>query len=194
MKAPALFLDRDGVINVDRGYVYEKSEFEFIDGIFDLCRTATDLGYSIFVITNQSGIGRGYYAEEDFRSLTEWMLDVFANADIHVDKVYFCPFHPHSGLRRYRRDSPLRKPRPGMILQAAAEFDVDLPASVLVGDKESDVRAGVAAGVGCNLLFAPGGAPDPDATVATAVIRSHAEAGAFLRESSPPTRVSSMGA
>ena len=181
MSVPALFLDRDGVINVDHGYVYRRSEFQFVDGIFDLCRAARDLGYSIFVVTNQSGIGRGYYTERDFRSLTEWMLEVCAKAGVRIDKVYCCPFHPQAVTERYRRDSPLRKPAPGMILQAAAEFDVDLPMSVLIGDKETDVRAGVAAGVGCNLLLAPSRAPAPESTAATAVVGSLADALVFLR-------------
>ena len=181
MNVPALFLDRDGVVNVDRGYVYKQSEFEFIDGFFDLCRTARNLGYSIFVVTNQSGIGRGYYTEEDFLSLTSWMCEVCSNAGAHIDKVYYCPFHPEASLRKYRRNSSFRKPGPAMILQAAAEFDVDLSTSLLIGDKESDIRAAVAAGVRCNLLLVPDGTPRPDATAATAVIRRHAEALHFLR-------------
>lgn len=142
----ALFLDRDGVINVDRGYVYKQEDFEFIDGIFEFCRCAKQLGYLIFVITNQSGIGRGYYTDHDFRSLSDWMCGVFKEQGVYIEKIYYCPSRPEE-------NSPDRKPMPGMILRAAEEFDIDLAMSVLVGDKNSDIQAGIAAGVGVNLLY-----------------------------------------
>jgi len=154
-RRPALFLDRDGVINVDRAYVHRVEDFEFIDGIFDLCREAKLRDYLIFVVTNQAGIARGYYTEGDFQRLTQWMCDQFVAAGAFIDKVYFCPFHAEHGVGKYRIDSPLRKPAPGMILQAAHEYDVDLSRSVLVGDMDTDIEAGVAAGVGCNLLYRP---------------------------------------
>jgi len=150
---PALFLDRDGVINVDHNYVFRPAEFEFIDGIFELCRTAQGLGYLLIVITNQAGIGRGYYSEADFHLLTDWMCDAFAREDVTIDGVYFCPYHPEHGVGEYKIDSPCRKPAPGMLLQAAKELDIDLRRSVLIGDKESDIQAGMAAGVGLNLLY-----------------------------------------
>lgn len=174
---PALFLDRDGVINVDHAYVCSQDQFEFIDGIFELCRHARELGYLIFVITNQAGIGRGYYTERDFLEITEWMLGVFEAKGGAIDKVYFCPFHPESGIGKYKVDSPFRKPGPGMILQAAEEFGVDLKGSVLVGDKESDIMAGLAAGIGCNLLFNRcADKSRPDGTLATSVIGKLADA------------------
>lgn len=151
----ALFLDRDGVINVDHRYVYKREDFVFIDGIFDLCRSAKNLGYLIIIVTNQAGIGRGYYTEQNFINLTEWMREVFRTHAIVIDEVYFCPYHPVFGTGQYKVESACRKPAPGMILQAALEFDIDLERSVLVGDKESDVKAGVAAGVGCNILYLP---------------------------------------
>lgn len=153
--APALFLDRDGVINVDHAYVHRQEDFQFIDGIFDLCRHAHGAGYRLFVITNQAGIARGYYSEDDFHRLTAWMCERFAAERAPLDKVYYCPYHAEHGIGRYRQDSPLRKPRPGMILQAVEEFGVDLARSVLVGDMATDIQAGEAAGVGLNLLFRP---------------------------------------
>ena len=105
------------------------------------------------MITNQAGIARGYYSEEDFLRLTQWMCERFAAEGAAIDKVYFCPFHPEHGIGRYKLDSPFRKPGPGMILQAADEFGVDLAASVLVGDMPTDIQAGIAAGVGSNLLY-----------------------------------------
>ena len=150
---PALFLDRDGVININHGYVCRPEEFEFIDGIFELCRTAQGLRYLLIVITNQAGIGRGYYSEADFHLLTDWMRDVFAREGVTIDGVYFCPYHPEHGVGDYKIESPCRKPAPGMLLQAAKEFEIDLSRSILIGDKESDIQAGMAAGVGLNLLY-----------------------------------------
>lgn len=157
----ALFLDRDGVINVDHAYVYRQEEFEFIDGIFELVRRARGAGYRVFVITNQAGIARGYYSEDDFHRLTAWMQDVFAVEGAPIDQVYYCPYHAEHGLGRYKIDSPLRKPRPGMILQAADEHGIDLARSLLVGDMATDIQAGEAAGVGRNLLFRPHEPPAP---------------------------------
>jgi D-glycero-D-manno-heptose 1,7-bisphosphate phosphatase len=155
---PALFLDRDGVVNVDHGYVCRPEDFQFIDGIFDLCRAAQRQGYLIVVITNQAGIGRGYYSEADFAALTAWMVERFAAEGITIDGVYFCPFHPEHGVGPYKADAPCRKPNPGMILQAAEEHGIDLARSMLVGDKPSDIQAGVAAGVGRLFLYRPAGA------------------------------------
>lgn len=182
---PALFLDRDGVINIDHAYVCKPDNFEFTDGIFALCRTAKRLGYLIFVVTNQAGIGRGYYTEQDFLKLTEWMCEVFKTKGVVIDKVYFCPSHPEHGVGKYRVDSPYRKPGPGMILQAAEEFDVDLARSVVVGDKETDVQAGVAAGAGCNLLYVPSGSGDPINTAALAVVNELVDVGKFLVSGHP---------
>lgn len=179
--SPALFLDRDGVINLDRGYVYKQEDFEFIEGIFGLCRTAKQLGYLVFVVTNQAGIGRGYYTEQDFLKLTDWMCGVFREKSVVIDNVYFCPYHPEHGIGQYKVDSPYRKPGPGMILQAAEEFNADLARSVLVGDKETDIQAGIAAGVGCNLLFSSSGLDNSIKTSASAVISSLSQVEPFLR-------------
>jgi D-glycero-D-manno-heptose 1,7-bisphosphate phosphatase len=149
----ALFLDRDGVINVNHGYVHSKENFDFIDGIFDLVRAARAAGYLVLVVTNQAGIGRGYYSEEQFHALTDWMCGEFDRQGAAVDKVYFSPYHPTAGIGVYRQDEETRKPRPGMILKAEQEFNLSLPNSVLVGDKSSDIQAGIAAGVGMNVLF-----------------------------------------
>lgn len=178
---PALFLDRDGVINVDHGYVCKREEFEFIGGIFDLCRTAKRLGYAVFVVTNQAGIGRGYYTERDFLELTDWMCGVFREEGVGIDKVYFCPFHPVHGVGPYKVESSDRKPGPGMILQAAGEFGVNLTRSVLVGDKETDIQAGIAAGVGCNLLYCPPNSGHHEYSAANAVIGDLAHVAAVLR-------------
>lgn len=144
----ALFLDRDGIINVDKDYVYRVEDFEFINGIFELAAAARHQGYLIVVITNQSGIGRGLYTEEDFNHLTRWMTAEFAKREIAIAGVYYCPFHPQAGTGIYKRDSFDRKPNPGMILRARDELDLDLANSALIGDKLSDMEAGQVAGVG----------------------------------------------
>lgn len=153
MRQPALLLDRDGVINVDHGYVHHCDRFEFIDGIFELCRAAAANGYRLIVVTNQAGIGRGYYSEHQFHRLTAWMCDRFLKEGAPIDKVYFSPFHPTKGVGKYKKDDISRKPRPGRILLAQRDFDLDLANSILIGDKATDIEAGVAASVGTNILF-----------------------------------------
>lgn len=150
----ALFLDRDGVVNVDGHYIHKPEEFHFIEGIFELCRVAMDRGYLLIIVTNQSGIARGMYTEEDFLQLNDWMCSQFYEQGILINKVYFCPYHPEKGIGRYKRDSYDRKPNPGMLIKAEDEFGLDLSNSIIVGDKESDMEAGRRAGVGKLLLFA----------------------------------------
>ncbi len=148
----ALFLDRDGIVNHDDGYTHRIEQFRFRDGIFELVRGARRLGYAVVIVTNQAGIGRGYYGEEDFQRLTAWMLGQFRARDADIDRVYHCPDHPEHGIGVYRRDSPWRKPAPGMLLQAASDLALDLAASVLVGDSETDIEAGRRAGLRCTIL------------------------------------------
>jgi D-glycero-D-manno-heptose 1,7-bisphosphate phosphatase len=144
----ALFLDRDGVINVEKNYVYRIEDFEFLPGIFELCALARHLGFLLVVITNQAGIGRGLYSEADFQQLTSWMLAQFQARGIAIEHVYHCPYHPTAGVGEYRQESFDRKPNPGMILKARRDFDLDLSRCVLIGDKDSDIEAGRAAGIG----------------------------------------------
>lgn len=149
----ALFLDRDGVINVDHGYVHQVEEFEFMPGIFALCRRFQAEGYAIFVITNQTGIGRGFYQESDFNTLTQWMLAQFKQKGITISAVYHCPHHPTEALGDFLKHCECRKPQPGMILQAATEWLLDLEQSVFIGDKQSDMQAAANAGVGRKVLL-----------------------------------------
>ena len=153
----ALFLDRDGVINIDHGYVYRREQFEFVDGVFELCRKAVELKYLVFVVTNQAGIGRGHFTEKQFHELTDWMCQEFLARGAKIERVYFCPFHPEHGVGDYKQESIFRNPGPGMILEAARDYALDLAGSVLVGDQETDIAAGLAAGVGCNVLYGPRG-------------------------------------
>ena len=148
MKHKALFLDRDGVINVEKDYLYKIEDFEFIDGIIELCKHYQSLNYLIFVVTNQSGIARGYYSEEDFAKLSEWMKAEFLKYGVDIKKVYHCPHHPSiSG------ECSCRKPKPGMLLEAKSEFDLDMNNSLLIGDKERDIEAALNAGVNESYLF-----------------------------------------
>ncbi len=156
----ALFLDRDGVINVEKNYVHRIEDFEFMPGIFELCHAARDRGLALVVVTNQAGIGRGYYTEAEYQRLTAWMLGEFRARGINLDAVYHCPYHPTAGIGDYRRESFDRKPNPGMLLKARDALGLDLPRSVLIGDKASDIAAGRAAGVG-HLLLLGESAVDP---------------------------------
>lgn len=160
---PALFLDRDGVINIDHGHVGTIDRWDFMPGIFELGRAASALGLMLVVVTNQAGIGRGLYSEADFHTLTNWMKDEFRTAGIVIADVYFCPYHPTEGIGEYRRHSEDRKPGPGMLLRAAREHGIDLGRSTFLGDSETDMIAGRTAGVGRLILLSR-----HDAGVATA--------------------------
>ncbi|MDI1298253.1 D-glycero-beta-D-manno-heptose 1,7-bisphosphate 7-phosphatase [Methylotenera sp.] len=150
---PALFLDRDGVINVDVGYLHKPEDCIFVEGIFDLVKRANALGYKVIVVTNQAGIARGYYTETQFLDFSAWMKNEFSRNYAHIDEIYFCPHHPVHGLDKYHTQCDCRKPAPGMFLEAQAAFNIDMQASVMVGDNISDLEAAIAAGVGLSNLF-----------------------------------------
>lgn len=143
----ALFLDRDGVINEEVGYLHRPTQVQFVTGIFSLCRTAAALKYRIIVVTNQSGIARGYYTEDDYFQLTTWMREQMAREGVTFDAVYHCPFHPEHGIGKYKREHEDRKPGIGMLLRGALEFGLELGECVLVGDRCSDIAAANAAGL-----------------------------------------------
>lgn len=150
---PALFLDRDGVVNVDYGHVQNPADFRFVDGIAELCIAANKAGYLTVIVTNQAGIARGYYSELQMSALHDWMRQEIGKKGAVIDAIYHCPFHPEAVIEELRADSYNRKPNPGMILQAAAELQIDLENSILVGDKETDIEAGMRAGVGKLILL-----------------------------------------
>ncbi|HEB9324515.1 TPA: D-glycero-alpha-D-manno-heptose-1,7-bisphosphate 7-phosphatase [Campylobacter jejuni] len=143
MKTKALFLDRDGVINIDKKYVYKIEDFEFCDGIFELCRYFLAKNYLLFIATNQSGIARGYYKESDFLKLCDYMLKEFVKQDIKIDKIYHCP---------HLEGCECRKPKAGMFLKAKDEFDLDMKNSIFIGDNLSDMQAGLNADIGTLIL------------------------------------------
>jgi D-glycero-D-manno-heptose 1,7-bisphosphate phosphatase len=150
-----LILDRDGVINVDSGYVHRIEDCRFIDGIFSMTAAFAARDFAIVIATNQSGIGRGFYAEADFAEVMGWMRGEFARHGVTIAAVYHAADHPTEGIGDYRRDTPWRKPGPGMVLQAAADLSLDLARSWLVGDKPDDMAAGRAAGVGTLVRYDP---------------------------------------
>ena len=162
----ALFLDRDGVINIEKNYLHKIDDFEFIDGIFELCQKYQELGYLIVVVTNQSGIARGYYSEADFAVLTAWMIDAFKERGIDITAVYHCPHHPDiSG------SCTCRKPEPGMFLEAAEKYEIDLGHSILVGDSERDITAAHRVGLKETYLLSE----EAQKSEATKIIRSLSE-------------------
>ncbi len=149
----ALFLDRDGVINHDNAYVHKKEDFHFLNGIFELVKEAKDKNYLIIIVTNQAGIGRGLYSENDFINLMDWVKKKFIENNAVIDDIYFCPYHASQGKGFYKKDSYMRKPNPGMIHMAAKKHNINLNDSIMIGNNISDVEAGHNAGVGTNILL-----------------------------------------
>jgi D-glycero-D-manno-heptose 1,7-bisphosphate phosphatase len=150
----ALFLDRDGVINHEVGYLHHPADVRWVDCIVPLCLTAQSLGYKLVVVTNQSGIARGYYTEQDFEDLMFWMRTELLRNGVTLDAVYHCPYHPEHGVGEYKREHEDRKPGPGMILRAARDLSLDLTQSILIGDRCSDIAAANAAGLRQAFLLA----------------------------------------
>ncbi|MDA7441017.1 D-glycero-beta-D-manno-heptose 1,7-bisphosphate 7-phosphatase [Candidatus Pseudothioglobus singularis] len=149
MSIKTIFLDRDGVINKEVRYLFKISNFEFIHGIFDSCLYFQKLGYKIIVITNQSGIARGYYNENDFSHLNDWMLSKFKERKVNILDVFHCPHEPKLGC-------DCRKPRPGMFLNAQKKYDINMKKSWMIGDKETDIVASNAAGIKKTILVRSG--------------------------------------
>jgi D-glycero-D-manno-heptose 1,7-bisphosphate phosphatase len=144
---PAAFFDRDGVLNYDRGYLFRQEEFEWMPGAIEAVKELNDRGYRVFVVTNQSGVARGYYSEDDVVRLHAWMNDELAKHGARIDKFYYCPHYSEGTASQYVKACQCRKPLPGLILAVFAEWDIDKARSFLVGDKETDLGAAAAAGI-----------------------------------------------
>lgn len=133
-----IFLDRDGTINVEKDYLFRISDFEFLPGVIEGLRLLQDAGYLLIIITNQSGIARGYYTEDDYNILNDWMLATLSNQGVKVSGVYYCPHHPEAKVEKYRVDCDCRKPKLGLYEQAIKDFNIDIRASFSIGDKIRD--------------------------------------------------------
>ena len=168
-----IFLDRDGVINQEVGYLHKSKNFKFIDGIFEACKYFQSLGFKVIVVTNQSGIARGYYQEIDFHILTKWMLVQFYNQDIDILDVFFCPHGPNSTCK-------CRKPKPGMLLEARDKYGINMSESWMIGDKETDIDAANAAGVSNTILVKSEYSIDGTTSKAKFILESIKESTQFV--------------
>ncbi len=180
MSSPAAFIDRDGVINVEHGYVHRIEDFELIDGVPEGLKLLADAGYRLVVVTNQSGIARGRYTVADMDRLHAHMRAVLAGQGVELAGIYHCPHLPDASVPEYAIECDCRKPAPGMLLQAARELDLDLTRSVMVGDKSSDMQAGHAAGVSFKVLVRSGHAFDAAAEATADAVTDDLRAAAQL--------------
>ncbi|MCI5567871.1 MAG: D-glycero-beta-D-manno-heptose 1,7-bisphosphate 7-phosphatase [Veillonellaceae bacterium] len=143
----AVFFDRDGTLNVDGHYIYRIEDFKWMPDAAEAIRYCHDKGYLVIVVTNQSGVARGYYTEDDVHALHEYMNDELQRLGTSIDAFYYCPHHPEAKIEKYRIDCDCRKPKPGMVLKACHDFGIDMSKSYMIGDKKRDVECGERAGV-----------------------------------------------
>ena len=149
MTIKTIFLDRDGVINKEIGYLYKIEDFQFINGVFEACQYFNQLGYQIIIVTNQSGISRGYYSESDFQIITHWMLSEFKINYINILDIFYCPHMPES-------ECNCRKPMPGMLIEAQNKYNINMEESWMIGDSERDIIAANSAGIKNTILVKSG--------------------------------------
>ena len=152
----AIFFDRDGVLNEEIGYLYEIEKFKWIDGAREAIKFCNEKNFLTIVVTNQSGVARGYYTEDDVKKIHNFMQEDLKNFSAHIDAFYYCPHHPESEIEIYKKICDCRKPKPGMILQAAKDFDIDLKNSILFGDSQRDLDAAKNAGLKAEIFFSGG--------------------------------------
>lgn len=177
----AVFLDRDGTINVDKEYVFRKEDLEWEKNVIPGLRLLQENGFELIILTNHSGIARGYFTEEDFRNFNDFLVEELGKEGIIVRKTYFCPFHPTKGIGKYRVDSPLRKPGAGMLEEADREFGIEKEKSFLVGDRWSDVLAGKNFGIRSVLVSrGKAGSDEEHRTEADFVAKDFLEAAKFI--------------
>ena len=143
----AVFLDRDGVINVDSGYVYKIQDIKWVEGAIETIKRFNEMNFLVFVVTNQSGVGRNYYSEKDVETLHLWMKDFLEERNALIQDFSYCPHHPNAKLRKYKINCNCRKPNPGLILSIVKKWDININKSFLIGDKESDIEAAKNAGM-----------------------------------------------
>ena len=165
MPIKTIFLDRDGVINKEVNYLHRIEDFKFIDGIFEACIHFKELGYKIIIVTNQSGIGRNYFKEDDYQIVSEWMIKQFQKKNIDILDIFHCPHDPELGCS-------CRKPKPGMLLKAKNKHGIDMKNSWLIGDKEDDIIAGFRSGIFNTILVRSGHKINESASKAKFIINS----------------------
>ena len=165
MTIKTIFLDRDGVINKETGYLHKIEDFKFINGVFEACQHYEQLGYKIVIVTNQTGISRGHYSEDDFRNITDWMITQFNKNNIQILDTFHCPHIPGSGCN-------CRKPKPGMLLEAKKKYNINMLESWMIGDSERDIEAANLAGVRNTILLKAENRIDKINSKATFVINS----------------------
>lgn len=170
----AIFLDRDGVINEDYGYVHDIDNFEFMDGIFDICLFFKKKNYHLIICTNQSGIGRGYYTKAEFESLNTWMISKFQDHEIPILDVYYCPHLPNKNCK-------CRKPSPGMLIDASKKHNIKLEMSYMIGNSESDILAGKRAGVKSTILIRQKGSSHGKSTKADYIVKNIKECSKYVK-------------
>tara|TARA_B110000008_G_scaffold248003_1_gene259812 strand:- start:707 stop:1234 length:528 start_codon:yes stop_codon:yes gene_type:complete len=175
MALKTIFLDRDGVINEEINYLHKIKDFKFIDGVFEVCKFFEKLGYRIIIITNQSGIARGFYSENDYQNLNNWMLKKFELNGVKILDTFHCPHHPSSNCY-------CRKPKPGMFLEVAKIHDIDYSRSWMVGDKETDIQAANAAGIFNTILVRSGHKIDEFNSKSTHIIDSIKESKNVIKK------------
>ena len=180
VKAKAVFIDRDGVINEDRHYVHRIEDFVLLPGVIKGLALLRDAGFRLIVVTNQAGIARGYYGENELNRLHDYLHEQLALQGVMLDGIYFCPHHPEGNVKELAFKCECRKPSPGMLLQAAKDFDLDLVRSVLIGDKLTDLQAGQRAGVGRVVIVESGHLVEPAARLAADFVASDLLAAAQL--------------
>ena len=180
----AVFLDRDGTLNHDVGYTHKIEDLRLLDGVVEGLQLMAKMGFSLIVTTNQAGIARGYFTEQQMHEFNQHLIEVLEYYGINIDGIYFCPYHATAGLGSYKRESTWRKPQAGMIIQAAKDHQIDLSGSYAIGDKKSDIIAGKNAG--CTSILVLTGVAGNDESKATSlpdyVARDLLEAATIIKD------------
>ena len=178
----AIFLDRDGTINVDNHHVFRIDEFEFVEKAAESIRIFKALGFKVIVVTNQAGVAKGLYSELDVLKLHLYINKVLSENDAKIDAFYYCPHHPHGVIKQYSVDCNCRKPNPGMILKALSEHNIDGNKSILIGDNETDILAGKKAKIGLNYLVRSGSETQDEITKADLVFENVYDVAKYLEK------------
>jgi D-glycero-D-manno-heptose 1,7-bisphosphate phosphatase len=174
MALKTIFLDRDGVINKEIKYLGKIADFEFIEGVFDACLFFQNLNYKIIIVSNQSGIARGFFSKTDYQILTKWMIEKFQAKGVSILDTYYCPHMPDSSCS-------CRKPKPGMILEATNKYNIELSMSWMIGDKETDIKSANLAGIENTILVRSGHSINESSSNAKFIIDSIKNSSDYIK-------------